>query len=137
MLVGFEEETKPLTASELKFARLIYARLQLADNKFVKGHELINWVFTKTGHKIAGTRLRKLIAWIHLNGHTPTLIATSKGYRIATKEEAIVELEKYGESLQGRIDSMEARKEVTLAQLNKLKGEQAGGGQPQQIDLFQ
>ena len=56
------------------------------------------------GYKVSEARIRKLIHYIRVNRLVKNIIATSKGYYIATTEE---EIKSFVESLQQRINSIE------------------------------
>ena len=105
MIKGFEDITYELTEKEKRIARKVYV---LIINVFRDGGTISNpEIQERIGEKsLSAPRVRKIIHWLHTNGHLPYLIGTSKGYAYAeTKEELLT----YREGLIGRLNSLQAR----------------------------
>jgi len=117
MLYGFDEETKNLTDEEIVQARTAYRVMMEA---FKQGESITNSgiaIAIKMEHEIDVTpaRIRKMVSWMHKNGHLSHLIASSKGYGWATTDD---ELREYAKSLLGRIKSIQGRYNAVLKTLN-------------------
>lgn len=108
MLKGFEEQTKDLNNAEKAQGRIVF-RLLLSEfekGRTITNKEICDHVKEKTGEPISGPRMRKIINWLHVNGHLKGLIATNNGYGKAKDAE---ELLSYVESLEGRIQAIQQR----------------------------
>jgi carbamoylphosphate synthase small subunit len=96
MIKGFEEESKPLTPEEAKLIEPLVKGFNghTGEENAIKAHEIIEsmkkWC-SNNDVKITfnGSRLRKLVNHIRLNGLIEELIATSKGYWVETNREKI------------------------------------------------
>lgn len=121
MLKGFEDYTYELTDYEKTV--LLPAFLKSFNDKRVgAAHAITNKSIVAAlkgkGMKISDARVRKVIAYIRVNGLIPGLMATSKGYYI-TRDSG--ELENYITSLTGRINAIQAVKNEALKYLKTLK----------------
>jgi len=106
MITNFERETHELTEYELDVLMPII--LKGLSTKIGKHNAITNKAICKAmdtiGHKLHDARLRKLIHHIRAYDLILNLIATSKGYYIATTTK---EVEDYIKSLSERINSIE------------------------------
>lgn len=104
MVIGFEDLTAQLTDRELQMVPLVvnafegrigvqYAITNLSLRMYLSGQGVI----------VEGPRLRKIINHIRINQLVRGLIATSKGYHIASSQE---ELNEYIKSLKQRASSI-------------------------------
>lgn len=117
MVDGFEKETKPLTEYELNTLVPIITRCmanKIGEERAIKNGYICAKMMA-AGYQITPARLRKVINHIRTHSLLPGVIATSKGYYIATKKE---EVEKYIGSLKSREDAI---REVRDALLNQLQ----------------
>ena len=101
MINGFQIQTEPLNDYERNtLLPVICTGLR---NKVGEAKAITNAAITKAmkgaGYILTEARLRKIINHIRVNGLVKRLIATSKGYYIATTRQ---EMEQYIESLKGR-----------------------------------
>lgn len=117
MLNGFQTQTEPLTDYERDTLLPIICR-GLA-NKIGEARAITNASITKAmkgaGYQLNEARVRKIINHIRTTGMVRWLIATSKGYYIATSRQ---EMEDYIGSLRGREDAIRAVRESMEKQLN-------------------
>ena len=123
MLYGFDEETKNLTDDEIAYARTAYRAMIEAFNE---GNYITNSgiaIAIKMHHEVDITtaRIRKMVSWMHKNGHLSHLVASSKGYGWATTDD---ELREYAKSLLGRIKSIQGRYNAVLRTLNEKQLQQ-------------
>lgn len=103
MILGFEEETKPLTEQEKEllpeFIRCLQKELYHG-----KGNEITNKSiregYARKGTKVSDSRIRKIINHIRANNLVPRLCANSRGYFIAKTDQ---ELNDYITSLKQRV----------------------------------
>jgi hypothetical protein len=117
MIQGFKTQTEPLTDYERDTLLPVICR-GLA-NKIGEAQAITNTAITKAmkgaGYQLTEARLRKIINHIRTTGMIRWLIATSKGYYIATSRQ---EMEDYIVSLRGREDAIRAVRESMEKQLN-------------------
>jgi len=117
MLQGFQTQTEPLT--EYERDTLLPVIVRGLANKFGEARAITNTAITKAmrgaGYQLTEARLRKIINHIRITGMIRWLIATSKGYYIAT---SVDEMRQYIESLRGREDAIRAVRESMEKQLN-------------------
>lgn len=73
--------------------------------------------FKRHGYKVNGARVRKMIQYLRVTGKVPLLIATGKGYYVATKTE---EVYKHIQSLKEREASIAATREALQKQLENV-----------------
>jgi hypothetical protein len=106
MINGFEEETAPLTADEEELVPVFVAGLssKLGVINAISAANMSKALAMK-GVKVEGPRVRKIINHIRLRGLVPRLVASSKGYYIATSG---LDLGRYIESLKQREGAIRA-----------------------------
>ena len=111
MLTGFEEITKDLTLAEKEQARHAWKYITEASKRGMNApnNHIALHIKKATGKKPSAALVRKMIAWMHTEGHLQNLIATGSGYRIAKTEQ---ELRDYHESQSQRINAINARKQA-------------------------
>ena len=118
MLQGFEDYTESLNEHELKLIPLFVAGFK---NKIGKGQAITNKEIVEAlGKKdihLSETKIRKIINYIRNKSIVPGLVASSQGYYI-TKDP--VELKKYIESLDGRVNEIMRVKESMKKYLFQL-----------------
>lgn len=119
MITGFEKQTQEITEDEKKAARVAYKVMKLA---FKKGDTITNSTISNaiklaTGQKLSGSRIRKIIAWMHHNGHLPRLTASSTGYGWAKSRD---ELLSYIESLAQRNVGIQMRIDAAKKGLKEM-----------------
>jgi len=106
MITNFERETHELNGYELN--KLLPIIVQGLSTKIGKEKAITNKAICKAmqsqGYKLNDARLRKVIHHIRAHDLIPYLIATSKGYYIATNGQ---EVEDYIKSLSERINSIQ------------------------------
>ncbi len=105
MVNDFEKETHELTDYELNvlLPRMIAGlKISVGIKNAITSTEAIR-LMKKLGLKIDSARFRKIINHIRINGLICNLVATSKGYHIATSDE---EMKRFVESLEQRISSI-------------------------------
>lgn len=109
MIPTFEEHTSPLTDYELN--TLLPLMIQGFKKKIGVENCVTNPEICKAlkekGYKISEPRVRKLVFYIRHNNLVPKLIASSKGYWIATNKE---EIEMWLSSVNAKIDALEETK---------------------------
>ena len=106
-LINFEEQTAPLSDYEREVLLPLFVRglrTKIGKDQSITSKEIIS-ALTKTGHKVNGARVRKIINHIRINGIIRNLIATSNGYHISKCPE---EIARYRESLVQRASSIMA-----------------------------
>ena len=108
MITGFDKETEPLSDVERQQARLVWYVMNAA---FKRGESITNKQIRKvleTNHntKVTDARIRKMINWMHIEGHIPDLIASNNGY---AKAKSAQELKDYIESLRSRVVAINGR----------------------------
>jgi exonuclease I len=109
MIPTFEEHTAPLTDYELKVLLPIMIqgfKTKIGIKKCVTNPEICKALKAK-GYKISEPRVRKLVFHIRYHNLVPKLIASSKGYWIATNKE---EVENWLSSVNAKIDALEETK---------------------------
>ena len=117
MLNGFDRQTEPLNDYERDTLLPVICRG--LKTKIGEARAITNASITKAmkgaGYQLNEARVRKIINHIRTTGMVKWLIATSKGYYIAT---SIQEMEDYIGSLRGREDAIRAVRESMEKQLN-------------------
>jgi len=108
MLKGFEEETHELTEYELKnIVPILVEGLNKRKGKIkaITNPVICRSLTNKYGlKKMSEPRIRKCIHFIRQKNLVPRLIASSKGYWVATSKQ---ELEEWRDTLLGRINAMQ------------------------------
>ena len=117
MIPGFTPQTEPLNDYEQTvLLPVICSGLR---NKIGEARAVTNATITRAmrgaGYQLTEARLRKIINHIRTTGMVKWLIATSKGYYIATSRQ---EMEDYIISLRGREMAIRAVRESMEKQLN-------------------
>lgn len=116
MIQGFAQHTEPL--NEYERDTLLPVICRGLSNKVGEARAITNTAITKAmrgaGYQLTEARLRKIINHIRTTGMVKWLIATSKGYYIATSRQ---EMEDYIGSLRGREDAIRAVRESMEKQL--------------------
>ena len=116
MLNGFQTQTEPLTDYERNTLLPVICRGLVT--KVGEAQAITNTAITKAmkgaGYQLTEARLRKIINHIRVAGLIKWLIATSKGYYIATSRQ---EMEDYIGSLRGREEAIRAVRESMEQQL--------------------
>jgi hypothetical protein len=117
MLNGFDRQTEPLNDYERDTLLPVICRG--LKTKIGEARAITNAAITKAmkgaGYQLNEARVRKIINHIRTTGMVRWLIATSKGYYIATSRQ---EMEDYIGSLRGREDAIRAVRESMEKQLN-------------------
>ena len=116
MINGFQAQTEPLTDYERDVLLPVICKGLVT--KIGEAKAITNGTITKAmqgaGYRLNDARLRKIINHIRTNGMVKWLIATSKGYYVATSTN---EVEQYIDSLRGREDAIRAVRESMERQL--------------------
>lgn len=106
MITGFEEITEPLTPQELEMVPGMAAALatRVGKSNAISAAQ-ITARYAERGIKMEGPRIRKIINHIRRNGMVSLLIATSRGYYVAS---SAAEAKDYIKSLEQRRDAIAA-----------------------------
>lgn len=118
MLTGFENETHDLTDYELQqVLPAIRSGLLVREgaNRAVTNKTIVAGLERKLGIKTNEARVRKVINYIRNKNMIPRLIASSKGYYIASSRQEVID---YIESLKGRENAI---KQVRVAMEEQLQ----------------
>jgi len=105
MVNDFEKETHELTEYELNVLvpRMVAGlKTKIGIKNAITSTDAIK-LMKQVGLKIDSARFRKIINHIRIHGLINNLVATSKGYHIATSDE---EMKRFVESLKQRINSI-------------------------------
>jgi hypothetical protein len=116
MIPTFEEQTAPLTDYELNVLLPLMIqgfKTKIGVDKCVTNPEICKALKAK-GFKISEPRVRKLVFYIRFNNLVPKLIASSKGYWIATNKE---EIQSWLSSVNAKIDALEETKRYAESML--------------------
>jgi len=116
MITTFEEQTHPLTDYELKTLLPLMIQgftTKIGVSKCVTNPQICKALKNK-GFEVNEPRIRKLVFYIRQQNLVPNLIASSKGYWIATDRK---EVDTWVDSLKSRIDALNE----TLNYATKLK----------------
>lgn len=108
MIEGFYDQTHELTDEERHLSRFAWRAMNYAFSieKTITNNEISDHIKKQTGVKVSPPRIRKMINWMHTQGHLPRLVASSKGY---ARAKDVSELMDYAKSLTGRINAIQAR----------------------------
>lgn len=117
MIPGFTPQTEPLNDYEQTvLLPVICSGLR---NKIGEARAVTNATITRAmrgaGYQLNEARVRKIINHIRTRGLVKWLIATSKGYYIATSSQ---DVEQYIDSLRGREEAIRAVRQAMEQQLN-------------------
>jgi|GEM_PF-1507058 len=120
MIEGFEIETQDLTEKDIELSRYVWQALNRSFNqgRSIKNREISAYVKNVAGVSLSGSRIRKMINWMHVKGYLRGLVATSKGYK---KAESVEEMQNYVDSPQGRVDAISARMEAAMIDVSFMK----------------
>jgi len=105
MITSFEEQTHPLTEYEQQVLLPIMVhglKLKVGVKNCITNPQMCKALKIR-GYEVNEPRIRKIVFHIRNNNLVPNLIASSKGYWIATDKK---EIETWVSSLQSRIDAM-------------------------------
>lgn len=119
MITNFEKETHELNDYERDVLLPLLVkglRTKVGKENAVTNKQICN-ALKEQGYKLNDARVRKLVQYIRVNHIVPLVIATSKGYYIATSKD---EVEKYITSLTERLNAI---KETRNAIIKQLTGE--------------
>ena len=116
MINGFTEHTSPLTDKEL-------GALPVVEKALKNAYGANNAIYNDQLRKITGltsARVRKLINHIRTNGIVKCVVASSKGYYIASSEQELLD---YEESLMGRESAIrEVRRAIADQRMMRYSG---------------
>lgn len=119
---GFEEQTHELNEYELTIvvpAMVKSFHNHIGEENSITSSKAIKAMKDKN-YKIEGPRFRKCVNYIRVNGLVPLLLASSKGYYIATSKSSA---ERFIESLDQRINAITTVRDSLQYQLKqKLNG---------------
>ena len=117
MITNFENETHELNDYERN--TLLPLLVRGLRTKVGKENAVTNKQICKAlkeqGYKINDARVRKLVQYIRVNHIVHLVIATSKGYYLATSKD---EVEKYITSLTERLNAIQETRSAIVKQLN-------------------
>ena len=117
MITNFENETHELNDYERDV--LLPLLVKGLRTKVGKQNAVTNKQICKAlkeqGYKINDARVRKLVQYIRVNHIVHLVIATSKGYYLATTKD---EVEKYIKSLTERLNAIQETRSAIVKQLN-------------------
>lgn len=116
MIPGFEEHTFQLNIEEKAMARRVWRIIR--DSKKPIKNSQIRKRMEEEGVKCSAPKVRKMINWMHTNGHLKNLIASSQGYSFAKSRQELMD---YQKSLEGRISAIYSRYLATKRDVNEWK----------------
>ena len=120
MLNGFNEQTEPLTDYERNILLPVIAKglsMRIGAKRAVRNKEIVA-AMRRAGYELNDARVRKIVNHIRCCGYVKCLVATSKGYYVATSPD---EVEQYIMSLGGREGAIRAVRESMERQLEEWK----------------
>ena len=118
MIQGFEYQTAELTTYERDMlVPIITAGLKerIGSKNAIRSTDISRLLASHGYPPVTGARVRKCINYIRTNGLVPHLIASNRGYFVATSVE---EVERYADSLQQRANSILSVKKALTEQLS-------------------
>lgn len=121
MLKGFEDYTAPLSENELRHeVRLLATELtkHRGEDWAMSNGAIRDWFARNYGLRVGDAKVRAYINAIRTNGWCRHLIASSRGYYVAT---SVQEVEDYCRSLRGRENAIKA---VRLSLQDDIQGQQ-------------
>ncbi|MBR4828198.1 MAG: hypothetical protein IKZ92_00130 [Muribaculaceae bacterium] len=121
MLNGFEKQTEPLTDYEREILLPIVIqglKIRVGESRAITNRKMTTNL-TNKGYKVSDGRVRKLINHIRNNALVERLVATSKGYFVATDAKT---LRDYIGTLKGRESAIRAMRESMEMQLAEWEG---------------
>lgn len=120
MLEGFNQHTEPLTDYERNILLPVIAKglsMRVGAKRAVRNKEIVS-AMRRAGYDLNDARLRKIINHIRCCGYVKCLVATSKGYYVATSPD---EMSDYIDSLKGREQAISAVRASMEQQLCEWK----------------
>lgn len=117
-ITNFEDQTHELTEYELKTLLPLMVKglkTKVGVNNSITSTEIVK-ILKAAGYKIDPARVRKLVNHIRVNNEIYNLVATGKGYHVATSES---ECRLFIKSLDERINSIITVRDAMQYQLNK------------------
>ena len=120
MLKGFESHTQPLSENELRHEVQLLAREMIkhrGEDRAMSNGSIRDWFARNYGIKVGDAKVRAYINAIRTNGWCRHLIASSRGYYVAT---SVQEVEDYCRSLRGRENAIKA---VRLSLQEEIQGQ--------------
>lgn len=117
MIEGFEKQTHDLNEYELEILPNIVRGLKTKiGEKSAVTNSYICKKFKENGKKLTPARFRKIVNHIRIHGLVFNLVATSKGYHVATSQS---ECERFIESLDQRINAITKVRDAMFYQMNQ------------------
>jgi len=119
MITTFEEQTHPLTEYEQQVLLPIMVnglKKKIGVQNCITNPQMCK-AMKNHGYEVNEPRIRKIVFHIRNNNLVPNLIASSKGYWIATDKK---EIETWVLSLQSRIDAMNETLDYAKRTLNNF-----------------
>lgn len=120
MLKGFEDYTAPLSENELRHEVQLLAKELIkhrGEDRAISNGAIRDWFARNYGLRVGDTKVRAYINAIRTNGWCRHLIASSRGYYVAT---SVQEVEDYCRSLRGRENAIKA---VRLSLQDEIQGQ--------------
>lgn len=120
MITSFEDQTHELTEYEhdvLLPLMVAGFRAKIGEEKCITNPQICR-ALTSAGYKVTEPRVRKLVFHIRHNNLVPRLIASSKGYWVATD---VKEVNTWIHSLEGRISALQETLEYAKAMLRDFE----------------
>lgn len=117
MITTFEDDTPPLNDYEMNVLLPVMVngfKKKVGVEKCITNPKICK-ILKEKGYKVSEPRVRKLVFYIRQNNLVPKLIASSKGYWIATNRD---EITGWVTSLENRISAMEETKKYAETMLN-------------------
>lgn len=120
MLIGFEEQTHPLTQQEKEFVDIVIKGLasKIGKSNAITNPAICQKINSKYGVKFTEPRIRKIIQYIRHRALLPGLIASSNGYWVS---DDIEEVEQHIQTLRGREASIAKSRQEEEKYLSFLK----------------
>lgn len=121
MLNGFEKQTEPLTDYEREVLLPIVIqglKIRVGESRAITNRKMTTNL-TNKGYKVSDGRVRKLINHIRNSALVERLVATSKGYFVATDAKTMRD---YIATLKGREGAIRAVRESMEMQLAEWEG---------------
>lgn len=123
MIKNFEEYTEPLTDLEIAAARKVWKLLNANPTHWFTNQQIIDNaepVFKAPNKplKLTPRRCRKIIGFLHREGHAPFLVASPKGTKFRGTKQELVD---YALGLEGRVSAIAARLRVTQSAIQSIQ----------------
>lgn len=120
MLKGFEDYTQSLSVNELRYEVRLLAKEMTAHRgveRAMTNEDIRDWFLQKYGLRVSDTKVRAYINAIRINRWCRHVVASSRGYYVAT---TVQEVEDYCRTLRGRENSIKA---VRLSMEDDIEGQ--------------